>query len=129
MSYIKGYLYLNKLYCSFIQNIYNKNLTNDKKIKEDEDYNEQKKMCYKEKLAIRILNKSKVILNSKAEGGNITFIFESVNYGDYNISINNEKLLQIKEYFIQNKKTTSASFPFELELVLNLSEILNLCFG
>ena len=64
---------------------------------------EQKKMCYKEKLAIRILNKSKVILNSKAEGGKLTFIFESVNYGDYNISINNEKLLQIKQYFIQNK--------------------------
>ena len=64
---------------------------------------EQKKICNEEKLAIRILNKSKVILNAKAEGGKLAFIFESVNYGDYNISINNDKLLKIKDYFIKNK--------------------------
>jgi len=42
-------------------------------------------------------------LNAKAEGGKLAFIFESVNYGDYNISINNDKLLKIKDYFIKNK--------------------------
>ena len=42
-------------------------------------------------------------MNAKAEGGKLAFIFESVNYGDYNISINNDKLLQIKDYFIKNK--------------------------
>ena len=64
---------------------------------------EQKIICYEEKLAISILSKSKVILNAKSKGGKLSFIFESINYGDYNISINNDKLLQIKEYFIKNK--------------------------
>ena len=58
MSHIKGYLYLNKLYCSFIQSIYNNNLSENEKLKEDEDYNEQKKMCYGSYLN---LNKSKYV--------------------------------------------------------------------
>ena len=43
MSYIKGYLYLNKLHCSFIQDIYNKIFSDEKKLKADEDYNGGKK--------------------------------------------------------------------------------------
>ena len=57
MSHIKGYLYLYKSYCSFIQNIYDDEI-NENKLKEDEDYNEEKKMCYGSYLK---LNKSKFI--------------------------------------------------------------------
>ena len=59
MSHIKGYLYLNKSYCSFVQNIYNGNNEDDeKKLKEDEDYDDEKKMCYGSYIK---LNKSKYI--------------------------------------------------------------------
>ena len=57
MSHIKGHFYLYKSNCSFIQNIYNDEIS-EKKLKEDEDYNEEKKMCYGSYLK---LNKSKFI--------------------------------------------------------------------
>ena len=70
-----------------------------------EDINkfEQKNLCIEEKLANLLLKKSEVILNTKNEGEKRFFIFESVNYGDYHIFINYDKLLQIKEYFITHK--------------------------
>ena len=57
MSHIKGYLYLNKSFFSFIQEIYDDDNNKDnKKMKEDEDYDEEKKMCYGSYLK---LNKTK----------------------------------------------------------------------
>lgn len=59
MSHIKGYLYLNKSQCSFVQNIYYGNSDEDeKKLKEDEDYDEEKKMCYGSYIK---LNKTKYV--------------------------------------------------------------------
>ena len=79
---------------SIFHTIDSKSLTNN---------SEQKKICKEEKLANHILKKSKVILNTKKEKGKLVFIFENISYGEYNISINNEKLLDIKKYFINNK--------------------------
>ena len=69
MSHIKGYLYINKFRCCFIQNIYNDNSDNDnenqnnnevkkQKEEEDEDYDEEKKMCYGSYIK---LNKTKYV--------------------------------------------------------------------
>ena len=107
MSHIKGYFYLNKLYCSFIQNIYN-NLSDDEKLKEDEDYNEQKKMCYGSYLNI---NKSKyVYIDIKYES--IHFIFlRRYYYKDSAIEI-----------FTSKNKTYYFNFPdsFKRQNALNL---------
>ena len=43
MSHIKGFLYFNKNYCSFIQNFYDEN--NNKKLKEKEDDFDKEKKC------------------------------------------------------------------------------------
>jgi hypothetical protein len=107
MSHIKGYFYLNKLYCSFIQNIYN-NLSDDEKLKEDEDYNEQKKMCYGSYLNI---NKSKyVYIDIKYKS--IQFIFlRRYYYKDSAIEI-----------FTSKNKTYYFNFPdsFKRQNALNL---------
>ena len=46
MSHIKGFLFLDKNYCSFIQNFYEEKKNNNNKKEKDEDYDEEKKMCY-----------------------------------------------------------------------------------
>ena len=60
MSHIQGYLLLNKLDCSFIQNIYtdNNEIKIQKEEEEDEDYDEEKKMCYGSYIK---LNKNKYV--------------------------------------------------------------------
>jgi len=49
-----------------------------------------------EKLANLLLKKTEVILNTKKKGEKLSFIYESVSYGDHHIFISYEKLLQIK---------------------------------
>ena len=76
MSHIKGYLYLGKNFCSFIQNIYDENNNNDnknrKKNKEkDEDLDEEKKLCFGSYLK---LNESKYVF-FKIKYSSIQFIF------------------------------------------------------
>jgi hypothetical protein len=81
MSHIKGYLYLNKFHCSFIQNIYNnddsknvnENLNEIKKQNQevDDDYDEEKKMCYGSYIK---LNKTKYVY-TEIKYKSIQFIF------------------------------------------------------
>ena len=108
MSHIKGYFLLNKLHCSFIQNIYINNNFEDKKINEDEDYNKEKKMCYGSYLK---LNKSKfVCLDIKYKS--IQYIFlRRYYYKDSAIEI-----------FTSKNKVYYFNFPdsFKRQNVLNL---------
>ena len=76
MSHIKGFLYLDNNFCCFIQNIYDENRIeedNNKKIKakKDEDYDEEKQMCYGSYIK---LNKSKYVY-FKIKYTSIQFIF------------------------------------------------------
>ena len=110
MSHIKGYLYLNKLYCSFFQNFYNnENIKdNNNKLKKDEDYDEEKKLCYGSYLK---LNKSKyVYINIKYKS--IQYIFlRRYYYKDSAI-----------ELFSSNNKVYYFNFPdsFKRQCALNL---------
>ena len=111
MSHIKGYLYLNKLYCSFFQNIYNNENNkdnNDNKLKKDEDYDEEKKLCYGSYLK---LNKSKyVYINIKYKS--IQYIFlRRYYYKDSAI-----------ELYTSNNKVYYFNFPdsFKRQCAVNL---------
>ena len=114
MSHIKGYLYLGKLYCSFFQNFYNNENNNindngnNKKLKVDEDYDEEKKMCYGSYIK---LNKSKyVYINIKYKS--IKYIFlRRYYYKDSAIEI-----------FTSKNKAYYFNFPdsFERQCTLNL---------
>ena len=80
------------------------------------------KLSIEEKLANHILTKSEVILNTKKEEGKLSFIFDSVNYGNYQIFISYEKLQQIEKYLNSIQNITAKSFMKYMEF---LDEFIN----
>ena len=107
MSHIKGFLYFNKNYCSFIQNFYDEN--NNKKLKEKEDdFDKEKKMCFGSYLK---LNQSKYVY-FKIKYTSIQFIFlRNYYYKDSAIEI-----------FTSKNKVYYLNFPdpFRRQNALNL---------
>ena len=112
-SHIKGFLYLDKNFCSFIQNFYeekkiNNDKSNNKEKEKDEDYDEEKKMCYGSYLK---LNESKYVY-FKIKYTSIQFIFLRTYYYK-------ESALEI---FTAKNKVYYLNFPdnFKRQNALNL---------
>ena len=107
MSHIKGFLYLDKNYCCFIQNFYDENSNQKLKEKED-DFDEEKKMCFGSYLK---LNESKYVY-FKIKYTDIQFIFlRNYYYKDSAIEI-----------FTSKNKIYYLNFPdpFKRQNALNL---------
>ena len=107
MSHIKGYLNLSKSNCSFIQDIYNIDM-DEKKLKEDEDYNEEKKLCYGSYLK---LNKSKYVY--------IDIKYKSIKYIFLRRYYYKDSAIEI---FTSKNKTYYFNFPdsYKRQCTLNL---------
>ena len=107
MSHIKGFLYLDKNFCCFIQNIYDEE-TNKKLKEKEDDFDEEKKMCFGSYLK---LNQSKYVY-FKIKYTSIQFIFlRKYYYKDSAIEI-----------FTSKNKVYYLNFPdsFKRQNALNL---------